>query len=128
MTKSVHIAAWVTKLRKSMPLLRPRASTELSERHGTQTPSLALALPHPGSSRRGSRNEFSYSYVNESGGIYGPGPCYKDCRRDGVRKDCVHISGLEVEGHHPRALMESALVCLKQVIGLCLGPAPAGRF
>jgi hypothetical protein len=36
----------------------------------------------------------------------------------------VHISGLEVEGDHPRALMESALICLKQVIGLYLGPAP----
>jgi hypothetical protein len=36
----------------------------------------------------------------------------------------VHISGLEVEGLHPRALMESALVCLEQVIGLYLGPAP----
>ena len=31
----------------------------------------------------------------------------------GMRKDCVHISGLEVEGLHPRALMECALVCLR---------------
>jgi len=35
----------------------------------------------------------------------------------------VHISGLEVEGRHPRALMESALLLLQQVIGL-EGPAP----
>jgi hypothetical protein len=35
----------------------------------------------------------------------------------------VHISGLEVEGRHPRALMESALLLLQQVIGLA-GPAP----
>jgi hypothetical protein len=39
------------------------------------------------------------------------------------RQDCVHISGLEVEGRHPRALMESALLPLQQVIGL-EGPAP----
>ena len=30
----------------------------------------------------------------------------------------MHISGLEVEGRHPRALMESALPLLQQVIGL----------
>lgn len=30
----------------------------------------------------------------------------------------MHISGLEVEGYRPRALMESAPVFLKQVIGL----------
>jgi hypothetical protein len=30
----------------------------------------------------------------------------------------VHISGLEVEGRHPRALMESALLLRQQVIGL----------
>ena len=35
----------------------------------------------------------------------------------------MHISGLEVEGRHPRALMESALLLLQQVIGL-KGPAP----
>ena len=35
----------------------------------------------------------------------------------------MHISGLEVEGRHPRALMESALLLLQQVIGL-EGPAP----
>ena len=35
----------------------------------------------------------------------------------------MHISGLEVEGRHPRALMESALLLLQQVIGLA-GPAP----
>jgi len=35
----------------------------------------------------------------------------------------MHISGLEVEGRHPRALMESALLLLQQVIGLG-GPAP----
>ena len=35
----------------------------------------------------------------------------------------MHISGLEVEGRHPRALMESALLRLQQVIGL-EGPAP----
>ncbi len=39
------------------------------------------------------------------------------------REDCVHISGLEVEGRHPRALMESALLLLQQVIGLQV-PAP----
>jgi hypothetical protein len=44
-----------------------------------------------------------------------------------LRKDCVHISGLEVEGRHPRALMESALVCLEQVIGLRWAQ-PHGRF
>jgi len=35
----------------------------------------------------------------------------------------VHISGLEVEGRHPRALMEFALPPLEQVIGL-EGPTP----
>ena len=35
----------------------------------------------------------------------------------------MHISGLEAEGRHPRALMESALLLLQQVIGL-EGPAP----
>jgi hypothetical protein len=35
----------------------------------------------------------------------------------------VHISGLEVEGRHPRALMEFALLPLEQVIGL-KGPSP----
>jgi hypothetical protein len=37
----------------------------------------------------------------------------------------VHISGLEVEGSHPRALMESALVPLKQVIGLLRPSSPS---
>src|SRR3954453_22733038 len=43
------------------------------------------------------------------------------CKRISIkrlRKDCVHISGLEVEGRHPRALMESALLHRHQVIGL----------
>ncbi len=40
----------------------------------------------------------------------------------------MHISGLEVEGHHPRALMESALICLKQVIGPLRRPSPRVRF
>ncbi len=35
----------------------------------------------------------------------------------------MHICGLEVEGRHPRALMESALLLLQQVIGL-EGPSP----
>ncbi len=30
----------------------------------------------------------------------------------------MHISGLEFEGRHPRALMECALLLLRQVIGL----------
>ena len=51
------------------------------------------------------------------GSIYGPGPCCSDFSVLALRKDCVHISGLD-EGRHPRALMESALVCLEQVIGL----------
>ncbi len=38
------------------------------------------------------------------------------------QEDCVHISGLKVEDRHPRALMESALLLLRQVIGL-EGPA-----
>src|SRR5438552_18878341 len=55
----------------------------------------------------------SYDPVREEWGIYGPGPRCKDSSLRGVRKDCVHISGLEVEGLHPRALMECALVCLR---------------
>jgi hypothetical protein len=47
-----------------------------------------------------------------------------ELNNDAFGKDCVHISGLEVEGRHPRALMESALTHLKQVIGLKCGPAP----
>jgi hypothetical protein len=62
--------------------------------------------------------------VNESWGHIWTRPELQEPSRSGVRKDCVHISGLEVEGDHPRALMESALICLKQVIGLYLGPAP----
>src|SRR3984885_10201966 len=44
-TRSDHTAAWDTKPRKSLLLLRPQASTELSERQGTQTPSLAPRAP-----------------------------------------------------------------------------------
>src|SRR5450755_185509 len=43
-TKSVRTAVWDTKPRKSL-LLRPQASTQLSERQGTQTPSLAPRAP-----------------------------------------------------------------------------------
>jgi hypothetical protein len=32
------------------------------------------------------------------GNIYGPGPSCKDCSCGSVSKDCVHISGLEVDG------------------------------
>src|ERR1051325_4062663 len=42
----------------------------------------------------------------------------QDDADDILGKDCEHISGLEVEGRHPRALMESALFPLKQVDGL----------
>ena len=42
----------------------------------------------------------------------------EDSADDVLRKDCEHISGLEVEGRHPRALMESALLPLDQVNGL----------
>jgi putative transposase len=41
----VPTAAWDTKPRKSLLLLRPQASTQLSERQGTQTPSLAPRAP-----------------------------------------------------------------------------------
>src|SRR5271168_3577611 len=44
-TRSGHTAAWDTKPRKSLLLLRPQASTPLSERQGTQTPSLAPRAP-----------------------------------------------------------------------------------
>src|SRR5579871_3271170 len=44
-TKSVRTAAWDTKPRKSLLLLRPQPSTALSERQGTQTPSLAPRAP-----------------------------------------------------------------------------------
>jgi hypothetical protein len=47
---------------------RPQASTQLSERQGTQTPSLAPRAPHPGSNRRWKRTTLSYSFVNESRG------------------------------------------------------------
>lgn len=49
--------------------------------------------------------------VRSAGSIYGPGFYCNDNRRTDW-KDCVHISGLEVEGRHPRALMESALFLL----------------
>ena len=45
-------------------------------------------------------------------------PGLQDLADDILGKDCEHISGLEVEGRHPRALMESALSLLNQVIGL----------
>ena len=44
-TKSVRTAAWDTKLRKSLLLLRPQPSTALSEGQETQTPSLAPRAP-----------------------------------------------------------------------------------
>src|SRR3974390_2026999 len=44
-TRIVRIAVWVIKPRKSLPLPRPWASTVLSERQGTQTPSLAPRAP-----------------------------------------------------------------------------------
>jgi hypothetical protein len=43
-----------------------------------------------------------------------------------VGKDCEHISGLEVESIHSRALMESAFVCLVQVNGLELAHSLSG--
>lgn len=46
-------------------------------------------------------------------GAYGPDRCCMDFSVPALKKDCVHISGLAVEGRHPRALMESALVCLE---------------
>jgi hypothetical protein len=60
--------------------------------------------------------------VLHRGCIYGPGLYCNRCV-SGVAANCVHISGLELEGRHPRALMESALLPLQQVIGL-EGPAP----
>src|SRR5277367_1886833 len=44
-TKSVRTAVWVTKPRKSLPRRKQQASTALSERQGTQTPSLAPRAP-----------------------------------------------------------------------------------
>jgi hypothetical protein len=48
--------------------------------------------------------------------------------RASSEKDCEHISGLEVEGRHPRALMEFCALSLNQVIGLfakaTFGPNP----
>lgn len=44
-TRSVRTAAWDTEPRKSLLLLRPQASIALSERQGTQTPSLAPRAP-----------------------------------------------------------------------------------
>ena len=44
-TKSVRTAAWDIVRRKSLPRRRQRASTQLSERQGTQTPSLAPRAP-----------------------------------------------------------------------------------
>src|SRR5579884_3291289 len=93
-TNSVRTVAWVIKPRMSS-LRRPRASPGLSERQGTQPPSLAprappsplkpeneqqefvvflrerkrgAGHPHPGSNRRASSRSLSYSYVNENGG------------------------------------------------------------
>ena len=45
-------------------------------------------------------------------------PVLQDSADDILGKDCEHISGLEVEGRHPRALMEFALFPLRQVNGL----------
>src|SRR5208337_3997491 len=44
-TRSVRIAVWDTARRKSLPRRRRRPSTQLSERQGTQTPSLAPRAP-----------------------------------------------------------------------------------
>ena len=41
-------------------------------------------------------------------------PVLQDLADDILGKDCEHISGLEVEGRHPRALMESALLLLNR--------------
>jgi hypothetical protein len=43
--KSARTAGWDTKLRKSLQRRRQRASTQLRERQGTQTPSLAPRAP-----------------------------------------------------------------------------------
>lgn len=50
-----------------------------------------------------------------------PGPRRTDISTLALRKDCVHISALEVEGRHPRALMEFGLVRLEQLIGRSMG-------
>src|SRR5580704_2252363 len=73
-TKIVRTAVWDTARRKSLRRRRQRASTQLSERQGTQTPSLAPRLPHPGSNRRWSSRKLSYSYMNESRGQVSPKP------------------------------------------------------
>src|ERR1700686_4231129 len=44
-TRSDRTAAWNTKRRKSLRRRRQQASTQLSERQGTQTPSLAPRAP-----------------------------------------------------------------------------------
>src|SRR5271154_7289875 len=44
-TKSVRTAVWDTARRKSLRRRRQQASTQLSERQGTQTPSLAPRAP-----------------------------------------------------------------------------------
>src|SRR5208282_6059374 len=44
-TKSGRTAAWVIKPRKSLRRRKQQASTQLSERQGTQTPSLAPRAP-----------------------------------------------------------------------------------
>src|SRR5579863_6683051 len=44
-TKSARTAVWDTARRKSLRRRRQRASTQLSERQGTQTPSLAPRAP-----------------------------------------------------------------------------------
>lgn len=61
-------AVWDIAPRKSLRRLRPWASTQLSERQGTQTPSLAHRAPHPGSNPGWKSRKLSYSYLNESWG------------------------------------------------------------
>jgi hypothetical protein len=58
-TRSARTAVWDTARRKSLRRRMQQASTRLSERQGTQTPSLAPRAP---------RRKLSYSYVNESRG------------------------------------------------------------
>ena len=63
----------------------------------------------------------------KDGGIYGPGSCRKGSSCSGVTKDCEHISGLEVEGLHPPALMVRAgLPCNRS--SAFKGPSPRQRF
>jgi hypothetical protein len=46
---------------------RPQASPQLSEGQGTQTPSMPLALPRPGSNPRWKRTSLSYSKGAKAG-------------------------------------------------------------